>query len=193
MKMNVELASPSSTTLAIVVPNLVALASVAVAAVAIYVNRRMTQDTLRHQLDLTHNERIWQQRSETYLELLVWMDEWDDKSRNITSDFSSMDLSGEQAESDRRTQAKVDAFASSKIVELVKLWRQGMASFALVLHDLLAAKAAIDQLDLDPDSVRLRYLEEAEKFSKALEPVSGSLEAVRASIHDQIRSELQSK
>jgi len=191
--MSAELASSSSTTLAIVVPNLVALAAVVVAAVTIYVNRQMTQDTLRHQLDLAHNERIWQQRSETYLELLLWMDEWDDKSKNISSDISSMDLSGDQAESDRRTQAKVDTFASIEIVELVKLWRQGMASFALILHDLLVAKTDIDQQDLDPDRVREKYREEVIKFHETLEPISGSLEAVRADIHARIRSELQSR
>lgn len=188
-----EVAALSSTTLAIVIPDVVALASVAVAAIAIYVNRQTTQYTLRHQLNLAHDERIWQQRSETYLELIVWMDEWDDKSRNISSDISSIDLSGEQAESDRRRQAKVAAFASSEIVELVKLWRQGMASFALVLHDLLAAKAAIDQLNVDPDSVRERYRKEVNKFHESFEPIYGTLEAVRADIHSQIRSELQSR
>ncbi len=121
------------------------------------------------------------------------MDEWEDKLGNVSSDNMMLDLSGDQADSDRRTQAKVTAFASNEVVELAKLGRPAIAGFALASHDLFAARAAVEKLNLDPDSARNKLRGELDKFNETAEPIYETLEAVRADIHVQIRSELQSK
>jgi hypothetical protein len=64
-----DLAASSASAIALALPNIVAFLSAAVAGTAVYVNRKMARDTLRQQLLLTHDERIWQQRSEAYLQL----------------------------------------------------------------------------------------------------------------------------
>lgn len=185
-------ATPSSTTLAIALPNIVAFTSVVVAAIAIHMNRRMAQSALGHQIKLAHDERIWEQRSGVYIELLVWMDEWDTKLSWVTAEPSSLDLSGEQIDSDRERQAKVTAFASGEIRELVSRWRMSTASFATALHHLYSAKKNLDERELEPEEVSQELLVKAAEFNKTVEPILHESETVTNRIRDLIRSELQS-
>jgi hypothetical protein len=151
----------------------------------------MAHDSLKAQLDLAHDERIWQQRADTYLQLLVWMAEWDDKLSMVTSDLSTVDLIGEQAEGYRLSDAKVVAFGSAEVVELAKVWRSAVGEFATVWRKILASKDTIvtPQLNADITSKLLK-----ENLATQFEPfasISDKLTLIRSDLRSQIRFELQ--
>lgn len=173
-----------------VAPSVVAFASVVVAAFAIRANRDTTKMTLRQQRTLAQEERLWHQRSEAYLELLIWLDEMDQQFAMTTGEPSSMLLPKERQEYHRATFAKLKAYGSKDVVELVAAWRSCNASFTMLWQELLRAKRQIEEVTDDKDAIRRALFQELEYFKGEVSKLQPGLEDSGKDLEDAIRKEL---
>jgi hypothetical protein len=171
-------------------PSLVAFASVAVAALAIRANRRTTDSSLLQQSRLVHDERVWRERSDTYLEVLMWMDERSRQLAQITADPNTMWLSKDREEYHRRTLAKVTTYASQDLIDLISNWRYQNTSFATLWQDLLQGKEAIMAVTGDEDAIRRALFEELECFNETASLIEVKLTEFKEKIEVRIRDEL---
>ena len=186
-----DVAGSSASVIALTLPNIVASLSAVVAATAVYVNRKMARDTLKQQLLLTHDERIWQQRSEAYLQLFMLIDELDSKLGFITSDSSTLHHLSETSESDRRTEAAIRAFGSVDVMRLFKLWRSAIGEFASMQNEMFAMKDKVTGLNLDSDSTASLLREKIGDLYTPFNSVYEKLSLLGDDIESQVRYELQ--
>lgn len=186
-----DIADSSASAIALALPNIVAFLSAVVAATAVYVNRKMARDTLKQQLLLTHDERIWQQRSEAYLQLFMLMDELDSKLGFITSDSSTLHLLSETSESSQRTEAAIRAFGSIDVAKLFTLWRSANGEFASILNEIFAMRDKVMELNLDADSTASLLQKKVSELYDPLNSVHEKLSLLGDDIKSQVRYELQ--
>ncbi|MGH3401890.1 MAG: hypothetical protein ACRDRJ_05110 [Streptosporangiaceae bacterium] len=171
-------------------PSVVALASVGVSALAVRGARATTTATLRHQLGMAREERVWRERSAAYLELLKWMAERDDQIPNITGDWETASLPPDRQVSERETLARIQAYGSREVNELLSEWRRLNAAFVYDYQQMLHAKIVVEQVTDDKDAIRLALLEETRQFVAKIDPIEPDIEAASSRLHEQIRREL---
>ncbi|GAA4242605.1 hypothetical protein GCM10022254_76210 [Actinomadura meridiana] len=88
------------------------------ALVTVVVTRRNTRDTLQHQRELAHDERVWHERAALYLDLLDWVQR---QEAHVTTHLGNPDLpavlqsSDEEVRDNHRRRARVHAYASDEV------------------------------------------------------------------------------
>lgn len=112
------------------------IVSVAVAAMAIKATRRTSQETLDHQRELARDERLWKERSAVYQEILKWGRRVQSERRRVWSDaslpFTPLHLDDVQHDMDVM-RARIDAFASDEVRQLIEDWIRAQIGFDAVL------------------------------------------------------------
>lgn len=142
----------------------------AVSTVAIIVNQRSTRRTLEHERLMAADGRLWQWRAEVYVELLERLAEWNDMTKTSAPPVPTW-------ESMRVLHARLVAFGSPQVVELLEQWHSA--------SDLRASLAA--ELSERYVSVDATPWEEKKEFLGWKVMTSRALEDLQNRVHEELQ------